>query len=393
MTTGSHSSGDGDLNWTSESWSGNDGKYNSDGTIRENTYSLFSFQHEGTKGTVYPDAFACRMNVYPASFAIGFGANAALAVINKVASKTREHSFNLGVAMGESRDTLRMAEEAVLTVGGVIRDLRHGQLKNAAHKLGLTHKSYKNSKSGSLVRGKTLQDRWLELQLGWLPTLGDVQSAAIATAKAQNVINRRTRVQGFTAVQANYQPSDSPSNVPGKGDVVYKRSFRYYLSEKNNSRPSFAENMGLDDPFSIAWELIPMSFVFDYFIPVGDYLQAINSLPKLDGSLWYTDSREWNATSLAPVQNHQFYASCKTSANGCSVERYRETTSGLAAMDLPLPTFNKLSKALSPIRFGNMLALTMSSAFGLKPPRKSSTWTGARAQHYEQSASAYRKTI
>lgn len=36
---------------------------------------------------------------------------------------------------------------------------------------------------------------------------------------------------------------------------------------------------GLQDPLSVAWELLPYSFVLDWFIPVGNYLQA-RALPQ-----------------------------------------------------------------------------------------------------------------
>jgi hypothetical protein len=35
------------------------------------------------------------------------------------------------------------------------------------------------------------------------------------------------------------------------------------------------ERLGLVNPLAVAWELVPLSFVFDWFLPVGDMLSAL----------------------------------------------------------------------------------------------------------------------
>jgi hypothetical protein len=38
-----------------------------------------------------------------------------------------------------------------------------------------------------------------------------------------------------------------------------------------------AANLGLTNPAALAWELVPFSFVADWFVPVGDYLNCLDA--------------------------------------------------------------------------------------------------------------------
>jgi hypothetical protein len=64
--------------------------------------------------------------------------------------------------------------------------------------------------------------------------------------------------------------------------AVYKRTTRVkiYLEVVNPNLHTI-QQMGLTNPLVVAWELIPFSFVADWFIQVGDYLTALTALQGL----------------------------------------------------------------------------------------------------------------
>jgi len=392
MTSGNWTEGvySSDSHYSHKEWSGDNGKYGSNGLCHENHYSLGKEWENMIR--VNPNYGVSCMGGSISGFAANFGANNELAVIRKIGAKVKSHQFMLPVALGEARESLSMMENAIRTVGGVVYDVRHGQMKDAAQKLGFALKSYKNDRFGKPVKGTTLQDRWLEFQWGVKPLIQDAQFAAVAFAKAQNKIVVRHKVQGHTINTVMKQTSVSPSLLDSLVPVVYKRRFRYYLSEEDNSRPPLLENLGASDVLSNAWELTHLSVVFDYFLPMGDYLAAIHTLPLLKGELWYTDSIEcyFDASYSGTSPNLLGFS---TSGGQLYVNRYQVAANAIAAYDIPMPEFVKLKEALNPVRFGNLLALTMSSAFGLKPPKKVPTWQAARAQHYMQAQNAYNRTI
>jgi hypothetical protein len=39
---------------------------------------------------------------------------------------------------------------------------------------------------------------------------------------------------------------------------------------------AFLKQIGFDNPISLAWEILPYSFVLDWFLPIGDFLDGLN---------------------------------------------------------------------------------------------------------------------
>jgi len=124
-------------------------------------------------------------------------------------------------------------------------------------------------------------DLWLEYSYGWKPLLSDVYSHAEALAnylvQHQYVVQRgfkshRTEGEGsFREVLSSDKEYILRSKVTKIGRVGV-----FYSTENVNAANVF----GLLNPLQVAWELVPFSFVVDWFIPIG---QAVESLTATDG--------------------------------------------------------------------------------------------------------------
>lgn len=68
-------------------------------------------------------------------------------------------------------------------------------------------------------------------------------------------------------------------------------------------------SLGLDDPLSTAWELTPFSFVYDWIVPVGDWLSAINA------SKYFTD---WSVVTTDYIKETTVITGAKQK-NGASI--------------------------------------------------------------------------
>jgi hypothetical protein len=71
---------------------------------------------------------------------------------------------------------------------------------------------------------------------------------------------------------------DSEVNVDVFGNYV--RAVEESLRVKWRFRPNAADlpaRLGLLNPAEVIWELVPFSFVADWFLPIGDYLSALDA--------------------------------------------------------------------------------------------------------------------
>lgn len=211
---------------------------------------------------------------------ISWGANDELKLQQRLLSKVKSHDFNLAVPLAEMGRTVSMVDSNLRKLGRAALALRRGDFATAARQLGTKPKT-------SRLKTADVSGRWLELQYGWMPLLSDVYESS----KAFEAISNGPRK---TTVRASVTKRDRPT-VTGpdglsKWETVqtYRKSIQYEMYEEL----SVGRQLGLADPASVLWELTPWSFVVDWFIPIGSYLENYNQIPKLRGRFLTTVFRE-----------------------------------------------------------------------------------------------------
>jgi hypothetical protein len=131
-------------------------------------------------------------------------------------------------------------------------------------------------------KSRDLASLYLELVYGWRPLLSDVHSAVELLSKREEdeeyfVTVKASRREGF------YVAREVSEVVDGVTWQV-KSSFRgnhhckVRLDYVKNNAPLVAfSQLGLTNPLYLAWELTPYSFVADWFLPVGKYLNILDA--------------------------------------------------------------------------------------------------------------------
>lgn len=339
MTTGTTGSNTG-ANYNFRDWSGQNGKYELVGSskrVKWNNYTMSRMSHRATMDTVRKSNYCSVDAVFNTIASIP--AEAQVAVQAKIVESIKQHDFNAAVFTATMPQTVDLVVNAVRTVGGAMLDLKRGRLASAARRLGVNEHTSKLSH-------KDVAGRWLELQYGWLPLLSDVKASMDAFAAIQapprTVILKESVVRNST-----YNGSTSPSNWTGYGTIRRRITIQYELTEKLPAPRS----LGLTDPLSVAWELLPWSFVLDWFIPIGTFLSNLNVIPQLDGRSLTTIVNEFHVPNIT-VLNNLYYSGCTASFDGVAVSR--QVTKGIP---LALPSFKTLSQAASAKHVLNAIAL------------------------------------
>lgn len=195
-------------------------------------------------------------------------------VDNKVRRQIRETYVNLPVALAESGQTMRMAAKAIANFREVYQKLR----RLDPNLLVMPYYA---------LREKRLRERWLEYRYGWNPLVMEVDAGMRAlNARAARPIythgvskETTTRGQSYTTnlVRSPY----SFNRVGVDLSVRYYAQSRYRVSFDTNGIASRLSPFGLTNPLLVGWELIPFSFVADWFVNVGETLASLDNLHQV----------------------------------------------------------------------------------------------------------------
>lgn len=268
-------------------------------------------------------------------------ANDILRLQSSLSEAVKGHDFNLAVFAAQGNQTVSMAVNALTSIGGAISDLKRGRFENAARRFGVSPRPSKLSH-------RDISGRWLELQYGWLPLLSDVHEASKAYESLTSPPRISRRSVSLTSV-SEMDCSNNPSLYHCKGPLKESVRLIYEATEEL----SVPRTLGLTDPLSVAWELIPYSFVADWFIPIGSYLENLNTIPSLSGRFLTTITRRSQCNFSANSASGVTW-SIEPRVNSSFFYMERVISTSLA---VPKPVFVKLPSALSPSRIYNAIAL------------------------------------
>lgn len=275
-----------------------------------------------------------------------FTSNDDLRLLSKAAETARQHSFNLAVSGAELGQTLGMIKDRCVSVLGALRAARKGDLHGAARILlpGSQKRKFKST---------DISGQWLELQYGWLPLIGDVHAGMQYIASKHN----GPRMLAFD-VQGTARVKNQVSNSPTTYSIIADGSVTRFYRVQYTEVLSEARSLGLLNPASVIWEKMPWSFVADWFIPIGTYLDTLSVLPHLNATLCRTDFARASANFSAPATRVDGIYTLRgggVSYSATRMERYAPVA--VTRGTIPVPSFNTLDRALSLGHIKNAAAL------------------------------------
>lgn len=324
-------------------------------------------------GIVYNDVFSnCPLSLLiPGSSAIStasWTSSDQYRLIANLREKVVGTSFNAAVMLGESSKTLNMIGDTAIKLAKSLIRLRKGDFAGAIAATA-DPRSRRYSKKYSNRVGATgvgVSNKYLEVTYGWTPLLMDIKNGAESLSHKFNVPFKqryRSRLFSSNSTRDGWNSFLSGGNLfKTPGHSTWSRQVIAEISDD----PSFIGTVKLLDPLEFVWELIPLSFVADWILPVGSYLEARSASQLLTGKFVVTDRvsalacAPFNSTSTVGPYTITWTDSRQSIARLSRGAVYRTITS---ALDVPMPEVNPLSRAASFKHCMNGLAL-MTSIFG-----------------------------
>jgi len=268
----------------------------------------------------------------------GFSSNDQLKLLAKLAEKVKGHDFNLAVNLAQSNQVVSMVTSTLVKLSKSVRALKHGDFATAARQLGARPRT-------SRLNTKDVSGRWLELQYGWLPLLGDTYEAT----KAYAALTAGPRMKEYKVTMKAVAKTQNVISGPLK--YSYNNKIKRQLLFRQYEQMSAPRSLGLTDPYSVAWELIPYSFVVDWFIPIGVYLEVVNAIPALIGDFLTTTTTTREGMNFRHGGSEQYLLSQISSRDAKQITILRQPSTAISP---PLPTF---TQGLGGKRIFNAIAL------------------------------------
>lgn len=199
-----------------------------------------------------------------------------------------------GVFLGELRETLRAVKRPAQSLRNGLDDY-----------FGALQKRRRGIRGSPTQRRETLRqiagNTWLEYSFGWKPLVNDIDDAMKAAADhlngSRNPVTKMVRGSG--KIVKHLASGEMDDTVTFNGSVIVHKHRQItteyhvkYYGKVNIEHPTklTAQRLGLslDHFVPTAWELVPWSFLVDYFTNIGGILEAASTC--LSGLRWMSKS-------------------------------------------------------------------------------------------------------
>lgn len=177
--------------------------------------------------------------------------------------KLKNQRINLGVALAEAKQTANLVGTTASRIARAYSAARRGNWKGAGKALGTTFR-------------KTPQN-WLEAQYAWKPLLSDVFGAVEALSMSER-LEWLTTTKAVDRERVRTLTVNSPVFQCTRTALEQDRGWFVRLDYlPSNQFMSTLASVGVTNPLEIIWEKVPFSFVVDWFVPIGDWLSAMDA--------------------------------------------------------------------------------------------------------------------
>jgi hypothetical protein len=187
---------------------------------------------------------------------------------------------SLGAGLAEARQSIGMINARAIQLYQFVRAVKRGRFGDAAEILRLP------GPPKGVGKTKSAAQNFLEYNFGWAPLVGDIYSAVDVLGGQLKAPKVKARAGPVELVTKQTYP---PPNF-SYGHFHTYRTYVLYGCEVRISNKNVAlyNQLGLINPLTVVWEIIPFSFVVDWFINVEQFLSTATDFLGLTIEKSYT---------------------------------------------------------------------------------------------------------
>lgn len=230
------------------------------------------------------------------------------------------------VSIAERKQAMSMMTNRLTQIWKFTHALRKGRFGDAAKalKVGMPPKNrdfdrfLESSRFTKLRKGaKYFANNYLEFHFGWSPMVADIYTAMNILSdgipsswiKAKATLPSRSGGLTFTGSQGMPNWSFTRKTVTVNSQVTIRTQVKV-----QNPNLHLAAQLGVINPATVAFELVPFSFVLDWFVNVSEFLESFTDFAGLElsntsytefvtyrevdgSSAYYNQDRPYNGTT------------------------------------------------------------------------------------------------
>lgn len=269
----------------------------------------------------------------------------------KLLKKLSTQKSSLGVTLAESNKTAKMVAQSATRIYNALTSIKRFDFVGVAVALGVAlpskrHKALIQSKAKFIrkyshlkrqqntdvkiydkMTGKKVYvaetnllsfagNSWLEFTYGWKPLMSDIFDSMTALSDVLHQVGYATQY-GKARVWSE-QEKVFVERIYGESWIQERRVKLFALCEVGVTYQlndiSKLNAFGLTNPLLIAWELVPFSFVVDWFLPIGQALEQLNATHGLVFQKGYQTTRNVRevVTRISQEKLHIFTPGART---------------------------------------------------------------------------------
>lgn len=190
-------------------------------------------------------------------------------------AKARFTSNSYAETLAESRRTSNMIGRRIGNLASLAKAIR-ARDRVRADKLAARMRGeqyvYKNTQGKPISR--RFADGWLEYQFGWLPLLSEIYDLA----EYYNArLHRGMRVSRSYSTNGGFSVSRGSTAIDRADRIRKNGASAKAVVRTRVTNPTLRtlSEMGLLNPLSLAWDLMPYSFVVDWVLPISSILKSL----------------------------------------------------------------------------------------------------------------------